>query len=75
MQSKTTLNSYCDCGHRGIYHIKQTFDDESENLKCFGRDRDIFEKATGKYRLDDEVVTELMNNEVLCQCKTLRLVG
>jgi hypothetical protein len=71
---KTMIRSYCDCGHREIFHLIGKIEDGSEYVKCFGADRDIFYKTGGKYNPVDEVTKELMNMEVLCQCKRVRLV-
>jgi hypothetical protein len=71
---KTIISSYCDCGHRETFHQIRKFEDGSEYVKCFGADRDTFYRTVGQYKLDDKVSTELMNKEVKCQCKRVRLV-
>jgi hypothetical protein len=48
--------------------------DRSKYVKCFGADGDTYFKTLSKYDLGDDVATELMNNEVVCQCKRQRLV-
>jgi hypothetical protein len=74
MTSKSIIRAYCDCGHLSIYHLMWKMKDDSKYVKCFGADRDTYYRTLSKYDLDDNVATELMNENVACLCKRLSLI-
>jgi hypothetical protein len=38
MSSKSMIEAYCDCGHLSIFHLMWKMNDDSEHMKCYGRD-------------------------------------
>lgn len=58
------VKSYCDCGHLSIFHLIWKMNDGSEHVKCFGRDRDIYYRTLSKFKLEEDIVSELRDWDV-----------